>query len=214
MLDGDTVKLRRRRLFHLGDIGALKVPPSLRVQSVDSPQKKKMKKKHMEEVEQDVVQHTASRPNWFRGAKLRWLRATTGRRRARRVGSGGTRSSLPTIQEAKACETISADDPDGFERPGLDGRSIFTSTLRAVLGGTQNRGRVFGVPGIVSTGRDLAEDSEKAVLESPRTDAGFLEYQESLLLVVMASCGGARECSLPSRFSNSNSTPVFPLRGT
>eukprot|EP00971_Amphidinium_carterae_P165020 3271258-Amphidinium_carterae.1 len=30
------------------------------------------------------------------------------------------------------------------------------------LGGTQNRGRVFGVPGIASTGSDLAEDRENA----------------------------------------------------
>eukprot|EP00971_Amphidinium_carterae_P072354 1431303-Amphidinium_carterae.1 len=51
------------------------------------------------------------------------------------VRSGGTPSILATAQETKACdafrETIGAADPDEFERPGLDGRAIFTSTLQA-----------------------------------------------------------------------------------
>eukprot|EP00971_Amphidinium_carterae_P039166 769811-Amphidinium_carterae.2 len=117
--------------------------------------------KHIQKVDEDVTSQAASQPKWTSRARLRWRKTKTGRRCARRVGSGGARSSLPTIQEAKACDaflqTIGDAAPDELERPGLDGRAIFTSTLRAVLGGTQSRGRVnFGVPRLASTGSDPA----------------------------------------------------------
>eukprot|EP00971_Amphidinium_carterae_P155287 3079616-Amphidinium_carterae.1 len=76
--------------------------------------------------------------------------------------------------------TIGAAGPDEFERPGLDGRTIFMSTLqtgrrrarwvgsgdaRSSLPAVQeekNRGRVLGVPGIASIGSDLAVEHENA----------------------------------------------------
>eukprot|EP00971_Amphidinium_carterae_P256363 5090319-Amphidinium_carterae.1 len=57
-------------------------------------------------------------------AKLSLRKTTTGRRRARRVGSARPRSRLPTVEEEKACdaflERISFDQLDDFERHGLD----------------------------------------------------------------------------------------------
>eukprot|EP00971_Amphidinium_carterae_P200050 3970377-Amphidinium_carterae.1 len=156
--------------------------------------------RHMEEVDEDVASYAAFQPKWPSRTKLSWGEAKTGRTRARCVGSGGTRSSLPTTQEVKACdafrETAGAADPDEFERPGLDGRAIFTSTL-AVLGPkiwvvpTEQR-KVFGVPRVASNGSDLAEDREKAVLGGTKREEGFLEEQESLLLVFQAFAWTAR----------------------
>eukprot|EP00971_Amphidinium_carterae_P231046 4584815-Amphidinium_carterae.1 len=132
---------------------------------MDSPQKRKngtttwkWRSTCMEEVDEDVASHVVSQTRWTSRARLRWRKTKTGRRRAHRVGSGGARSSLPTIQEAKACdaflETMGDTEPDEFARPGLHGRTptVFTSTPRAVLGGTQNKGRVLGVPRLASTG--------------------------------------------------------------
>eukprot|EP00971_Amphidinium_carterae_P272410 5406818-Amphidinium_carterae.1 len=89
--------------------------------------------KHFEELERDVASHRASHPNWISSAKLSWRKIKTGRRRARRVGSGGTQSNLPTVEEEKACDAFlerkDVDQPDDFERRGLDRRIIFTRPL-------------------------------------------------------------------------------------
>eukprot|EP00971_Amphidinium_carterae_P028352 558302-Amphidinium_carterae.1 len=87
---------------------------------------------HHEELERDVASHAASRPKWISRATLSWRKTKTGRRRARRVGSGVTRSSLPTVEEGKACdaflEGINVAEPDDFERRGLD-EKIFSRAL-------------------------------------------------------------------------------------
>eukprot|EP00971_Amphidinium_carterae_P149624 2966438-Amphidinium_carterae.1 len=106
----------------------------------------------MEEVHEYVASYAASRLKRTSRAKLSWRKKKTGRRRARRAGSGVTQSSLPTRQEEKACdaflERIDVAEPDDFERRGLDGRTIFTRTLRSLSGtsgcwssGTSNAGR-------------------------------------------------------------------------
>eukprot|EP00971_Amphidinium_carterae_P000185 3905-Amphidinium_carterae.1 len=64
-----------------------------------------------------VAKYTASRPNWYRIARLCWRKAKTGRRRARLVGSGGTRSSVPFVAEKKACCVF-------LENRGRSARSI------------------------------------------------------------------------------------------
>eukprot|EP00971_Amphidinium_carterae_P057738 1141978-Amphidinium_carterae.1 len=57
------------------------------------------------------------------------------RRRARWAGSGGTRSSMPTVDEEKACdaflERIHVAEPDDFKRRGFDRRIICTRALRS-----------------------------------------------------------------------------------
>eukprot|EP00971_Amphidinium_carterae_P017099 337521-Amphidinium_carterae.1 len=89
-----------------------------------------------EEVDEDVASCAASCLKRTSRAKLSWRKTNTGRRHARRVGSGVTQSSLPTIQEEKACnaffDRIHVAEPDDFERRGLDGRTIFTLTLRSL----------------------------------------------------------------------------------
>eukprot|EP00971_Amphidinium_carterae_P259380 5146996-Amphidinium_carterae.1 len=88
---------------------------------------------HFAELERDVASHAASHPNWISRAKL-----TTGRRRARRVGSGGSRSSLRTVEEEEACDAflerthVVEPEPDDFDRHVLDRRITFTRTLRSV----------------------------------------------------------------------------------
>eukprot|EP00971_Amphidinium_carterae_P042028 825674-Amphidinium_carterae.2 len=79
--------------------------------------------KHFEEVNEDVASHAASQPKWNSRAKLSWRKTQTGRRRARRVGSGVTRSSLPIVEEEKACDAFlerlkitERPEPDDFER--------------------------------------------------------------------------------------------------
>eukprot|EP00971_Amphidinium_carterae_P254809 5058270-Amphidinium_carterae.2 len=54
---------------------------------------------HAKEVDEDVGRYAASQPKWTSRAKLSWRKTKNGRRRARRVGSGVTQSSLPTIHE-------------------------------------------------------------------------------------------------------------------
>eukprot|EP00971_Amphidinium_carterae_P165023 3271279-Amphidinium_carterae.1 len=95
--------------------------------------------KHFEEDNEDVARHA-----------LGWRRTKTGRQRARRVGSGGTRPSLPTVQEEKACDAflkrIEVDEPDEFERRRLDGSTIFTSTLRSLIWASRGtRSQLHGV---------------------------------------------------------------------
>eukprot|EP00971_Amphidinium_carterae_P270367 5364693-Amphidinium_carterae.1 len=111
--------------------------------------------KHVEEVDEDVATT----------CELRCV-STPMDQQSETLGSGGARLSLPTLQEAKAgdafLETTGDADSDEFERPGLHGRAIFTSILRAALGGTQSRARVFGAPRLASIGSDLAEDRENA----------------------------------------------------
>eukprot|EP00971_Amphidinium_carterae_P022386 441422-Amphidinium_carterae.1 len=89
--------------------------------------------KHMEELEQDVARHAASCPTWHSKARLCGRKMKTGRRRARCVGSGGTRSSLPSVAEEEACdaffERTEVDEPDEFEGSG---RTIFARSLRSV----------------------------------------------------------------------------------
>eukprot|EP00971_Amphidinium_carterae_P202165 4011374-Amphidinium_carterae.1 len=60
----------------------------------------------MEEVDEDAASYAASQPKWTSRARPRWQKTKTGRRHARQVASGGTRSSLPTIQEAEACDAF------------------------------------------------------------------------------------------------------------
>eukprot|EP00971_Amphidinium_carterae_P091876 1818770-Amphidinium_carterae.1 len=65
--------------------------------------------KHFDEVDQDVASYEASHPTWISRAKLGWSKTKTGRRRARRVGSGGARYSLPTVEDEKpekACDAF------------------------------------------------------------------------------------------------------------
>eukprot|EP00971_Amphidinium_carterae_P274694 5451092-Amphidinium_carterae.2 len=86
--------------------------------------------KHFEEVDEDVAHYAASQPKWTNRAKLSWRKTKTGRRRARRGGSGGSTrstgtSSLPAAAEEKASDAfldniIGADDPEEFGRLGLD----------------------------------------------------------------------------------------------
>eukprot|EP00971_Amphidinium_carterae_P146631 2906263-Amphidinium_carterae.2 len=54
-----------------------------------------------EEVDGDVACYAASQPQWTSRAKLSWRMTKSGRRRARRVGSGSTLSSLPTTPYKK-----------------------------------------------------------------------------------------------------------------
>eukprot|EP00971_Amphidinium_carterae_P137698 2729327-Amphidinium_carterae.2 len=102
--------------------------------------------KHIGEVDTDVAMYAASQPKGASRAKLSWRKTKTGRRRERQVGSGGTRSSLPTVQEEKACdaflEKIAVAEPDECERRALHGRTILTSTLHSLIevpGGTRNQ---------------------------------------------------------------------------
>eukprot|EP00971_Amphidinium_carterae_P146632 2906263-Amphidinium_carterae.3 len=83
----------------------------------------------------------------------------TVRRHACRVGSGGTRSSLPAVHEEKVCDALREWD---------------------VSGGTRNRGRVFGVPGITSIGSDPAVDRDNAFDEP-----GFLKDSEIVMVAMM-----------------------------
>eukprot|EP00971_Amphidinium_carterae_P318253 6326008-Amphidinium_carterae.1 len=119
--------------------------------------------KHFEEVDEDVARYAASQPKWTNRAKLGWRKTKTGRRRACRGGSGGARSSLPAVAEEKVSDAFLETKGAACGRPGLDGRTVFTSALRAVLVGTQNRGRVVGVPRIAFTSWDFTEDREHAV---------------------------------------------------
>eukprot|EP00971_Amphidinium_carterae_P008264 163284-Amphidinium_carterae.1 len=72
--------------------------------------------KHTEKFDQDVACYAASGLKWHSRARLRWRKMKTGRKRARRVGSGGARSSLPSVAEEEACdaflERIRVDQPD------------------------------------------------------------------------------------------------------
>eukprot|EP00971_Amphidinium_carterae_P278824 5535301-Amphidinium_carterae.1 len=93
--------------------------------------------KRMAEVDEDVASYAASCLKRSR-AKLSWRKTKTVRRRERRLAWGVTKSSLPTIQEEKACdfflERIDGAELDDFERCGLDGRTIFTRSLRSLSG--------------------------------------------------------------------------------
>eukprot|EP00971_Amphidinium_carterae_P257232 5106625-Amphidinium_carterae.1 len=53
--------------------------------------------KHMEELDEDMASCATSCLIRTNRAKLSWRRTKTGMRRARRVESGDTRSSLPAI---------------------------------------------------------------------------------------------------------------------
>eukprot|EP00971_Amphidinium_carterae_P257326 5108328-Amphidinium_carterae.2 len=121
--------------------------------------------KHFEEVDEDVASYAASQPKWTNRAKLCW-RKDQNREMVDREAPG-PESRLPTVAEEKASdaslETMGAADPEAFGRPGLDGRTIFTSTLKAILGGTQKRGKVLGVPTVAFTGWYFTEDREHAV---------------------------------------------------
>eukprot|EP00971_Amphidinium_carterae_P326525 6457376-Amphidinium_carterae.3 len=58
-------------------------------------------------------------------------------------------------------QLIGAAGPDEFERPGLDGRAIFTSTLRAVFPPVtlqRTAQRLFWEAPRTEEGSDLAED--------------------------------------------------------
>eukprot|EP00971_Amphidinium_carterae_P136848 2711476-Amphidinium_carterae.1 len=107
--------------------------------------------KHLEEVDEDVASYAAFQPKWTSSAKLSWRKTKSGRRRARRVGSRGTRSSLPTLQEAKACDAFR--ETIGAAQSSLAHCGLFwveslllavtlrrTCSEKAVLGGTENRG--------------------------------------------------------------------------
>eukprot|EP00971_Amphidinium_carterae_P059369 1173775-Amphidinium_carterae.1 len=69
-------------------------------------------------------------------AKLSWRKTKTWRRRACRVGSGATQSSLPTIREEKACDAFRDRKSDAaledLQRRRLGGATMFTSTLRSL----------------------------------------------------------------------------------
>eukprot|EP00971_Amphidinium_carterae_P131890 2612603-Amphidinium_carterae.1 len=105
LLDGGTVTTTTPLGSQvLGVVGTLEMPPSfcrawIRLGSRMELLYFKMAK-HMEEaqiVDGDVASYAASKPRWAGRAKLSWRKTKSGRRRARQVGSGGTRSSLPTI---------------------------------------------------------------------------------------------------------------------
>eukprot|EP00971_Amphidinium_carterae_P180552 3580938-Amphidinium_carterae.1 len=102
--------------------------------------------KHVEEVDKDVASHTASQPRWTSRARLRWRKTKTGRRRACRIGSGGTRSNLPTIHEVNVCDAF-------LEIRAVCG--LFWEVFRT--------GKVSGVPKLAFIGSELAEDRENAV---------------------------------------------------
>eukprot|EP00971_Amphidinium_carterae_P295460 5868072-Amphidinium_carterae.1 len=90
---------------------------------------------HVEELGEDVAGYAASCiKRTIAGPK-----EDSRRRRARRIGSGVTQSSLPTVQEEEeACdaflERIDVAELDDFERRNLGGRAIFTRTLRSLTG--------------------------------------------------------------------------------
>eukprot|EP00971_Amphidinium_carterae_P025003 493789-Amphidinium_carterae.1 len=92
----------------------------------------------MEEEEEDVASFTPSCLKKTSRVKLSWSKTKTGRRRARRLGSGVTESSLPTIQEEKACDAfldrISDAAHEDLQRRRLDDIIIFTSTLQPLSG--------------------------------------------------------------------------------
>eukprot|EP00971_Amphidinium_carterae_P046114 907741-Amphidinium_carterae.1 len=75
--------------------------------------------KHFEEVNEDVAGYAASHPKSTSRAKHSWRRTVSGRRRARRVGSGLLRSSLPTVDDEGACDAfldrIEVAEPDDFD---------------------------------------------------------------------------------------------------
>eukprot|EP00971_Amphidinium_carterae_P096333 1906137-Amphidinium_carterae.1 len=87
--------------------------------------------------------------------RLRWKKKKRGKRRARRVGPGGTRSSLPAIDEEEWDTFLERVDDVLPQQRGQNGRIIYTPALRdlgsqrcfptlqtdAVWEGILNRGR-------------------------------------------------------------------------
>eukprot|EP00971_Amphidinium_carterae_P250045 4963802-Amphidinium_carterae.2 len=83
---------------------------------------------HLGEVEDETARHAVSHKTRTRREKLRWR--MTGRRRARRVGSGGARASLPSIAEEEWDTFTEKVDAGLAQQRGQDGRVIYTRTLR------------------------------------------------------------------------------------
>eukprot|EP00971_Amphidinium_carterae_P250492 4973022-Amphidinium_carterae.1 len=104
MLDGGIVKRMKRT--SPGNRGNSKCPQGRawirhRVRRMELLQGNASMAKHIEEVDTDVgcVSSQIIWAKWTSRAKLSWRRTKAGKRRARLVGSGGTRPRLPTTRK-------------------------------------------------------------------------------------------------------------------